>query len=262
MVSVASLSDGVQPRKVAQPSAAQVHSPAPGADLLPLIVGVPRRAPTQPAGSLRDTEVPQGLRKKVLERDGGRCRFCGVALPEHLEIAHQDDDHSNHRVENLATACRWCHGVQHLGDRGRAGLVVLAIHPEWPAKDLPPQWQIHHLMRAMIVAPEEAVIPVQLLSNFLYEDCVDAVAAWLPSKDPTWLAERLSELSDEEYRQREYLSGFRVLPASDPPPQPGEAVVEAWRHENVVRAYWSSELERRVAGYWIHPDLESRGGGS
>jgi hypothetical protein len=251
----------VRPTAAASPlSKPTASAGAANVPLVPLLLSVPKRTSPRPARAApAGTELPAARRREVLERDRQRCRFCALALPEYLEVDNRDDDHSNNKLGNLLTACAWCHGVHHLEERGRLRLGVLAIHPEWPVKELPAQWQIHHLLRAMLAAPQEAEIPVQLLGNFLYEDCVSAVGAWLPSSDPVWLGERLLELPEAEGRDRSYLSGLRLLPASDPPPQPDERTVAAWAHETAVRTYWASELTRELGEYWDKVVGDTRG---
>ena len=59
--------------------------------------------------------VFQEVRKKVLDRDGRRCWFCGFTSTAHQEVHHLDDDHTNNRLDNLVTICNIDHLCFHLG---------------------------------------------------------------------------------------------------------------------------------------------------
>ena len=54
----------------------------------------------------------------VMSRDGGACRFCGLQCGPWAEVFHQNGDHADNAVANLATACPSCHACQHLGRDG------------------------------------------------------------------------------------------------------------------------------------------------
>ncbi len=49
----------------------------------------------------------QEIRKRILERDGHRCKECGI--PDFVAVAHLDHDIRNNEEGNLATLCRPCH---------------------------------------------------------------------------------------------------------------------------------------------------------
>jgi hypothetical protein len=222
------------------------------AALLPLVLSVKRRNWREENDQrARDTAF-QAARNEVLRRDGSRCRYCALRFPKWLEVHHMDDDHSNNESTNLVTACSWCHGVHHIGHRGTYRLGILAIHPEWPAKDLPPQWKLHHLLRAMLASSESYQDVVNPLEHWLYHECTDAVQGWLPSNDPAWLGDQLLQLSDGDYRERErFLKGFRLLPLPEMPPELDPAAVEAWQRELTVRKYWTNETRRALGVDWV-----------
>jgi hypothetical protein len=129
---------------------------------------------------------------------------------------------------------------------------VLAIHPEWPTKDLPDQWQLHHLIRSILIVPQAQMDQAQDLVNFLYGECTNAVTNWLPTADPTWLGERLLELDERKYADRTtYLRGVRLLPQFGPPEGKIDvATTNQWAKENDIREYWKTETLSRVGGDW------------
>lgn len=84
-------------------------------------------------------------RKHVFERDDYCCRFCNFKARKFQEIYHLDDNHDNDDVDNLATACSFCHQVQHIGLAGLTNSGYLAWIPELS------QAEIHHLVRAKLI---------------------------------------------------------------------------------------------------------------
>lgn len=66
-------------------------------------------------------------RRKVLERDGYRCRGCGRAGP--LQIHHRTalEDGGSEEPDNLVALCRDCHQLEHGCARPRWGA---AAHPD------------------------------------------------------------------------------------------------------------------------------------
>ena len=80
--------------------------------LLPLHLDVikPSEGTPPPEGELLE------MTKRVHERDTKTCRYCGMYSPNGsaLEVDHVDGDHSNWDMDNLVSACLWCHGCHHL----------------------------------------------------------------------------------------------------------------------------------------------------
>ena len=232
-------------------SAGQAAFPQ-GRLLLPLVLGVKRKQWRGTDDALEADPAFKEAKASALRRDEYRCRFCALNLPKYLEAHHLNDDHSSHAIDNLVSACAWCHGCHHIGFRGRYQLAVLAIHPEWPTKDLQAQWQLHHLLRALLIVPQAQIEPAQDLVNFLYGECTNAVGNWLPTPDPTWLGERLLELDEAQYADRaKFLKGVRLLPQLGPPEgQAEEAILKHWQKESEIREYWRREMLNRLGGDW------------
>jgi intracellular multiplication protein IcmJ len=244
--------------QVSSAAMAQPVASARGRLLLPLVLGVKRK-------QWRDTDEAMELdpafkeaKVSALRRDDYRCQFCALSLPRYLEAHHVNDDHSTHALNNLVTACTWCHGCHHVGFRGLHQLAVLAIHPEWPTKDLPLQWQLHHLLRSLLIVPQAQMDPAQDLVNFLYGECTNAVTNWMPTADPTWLGERLLELDEARYADRaKFLKGVRLLPQLGPPEgEMAPATANQWQRENEVRDYWNKETLNRVGADWSRYEVQ------
>ena len=83
---------------------------------------------------------------KVLSRDGNACRFCSFRSTRHQEIHHLDLNPKNHSIENLVTACQFCHACFHIGFGIKNKLVSLIHMPEVT------QVQLNHILRAAYIA--------------------------------------------------------------------------------------------------------------
>ena len=79
--------------------------------LLPL---VPSSHPSAWLGDAGETGR-EDLANVVFDRDDHTCRFCGHRVVGFQDVFNVDGDHENWSLDNLATACVLCHGVQHLG---------------------------------------------------------------------------------------------------------------------------------------------------
>ena len=62
-----------------------------------------------------DREIPQWLRRKVLARDGHRCRCCGSRHSLHMHHIIWFSRGGKTRFDNLVTLCRGCHTLVHAG---------------------------------------------------------------------------------------------------------------------------------------------------
>lgn len=56
----------------------------------------------------REDPAFQPVAKRVLERDYYTCQYCGFQAREYQEIVNLDGDYSNHKINNLVTACCFC----------------------------------------------------------------------------------------------------------------------------------------------------------
>ena len=86
------------------------------------------------------------VRRRALERDDYTCRFCAFRSPKWQEVHHFNDDHHDNSLENLVTACQYCHMCQHIGLWGSKREAVLIWLPELSQVDL------NHMVRTIQVA--------------------------------------------------------------------------------------------------------------
>lgn len=169
----------------------------------------------------------QRVRKRALERDQNTCRFCGFKSPKWQEVHHMNDDHADNRVENLVTACPYCHMCQHIGLAGHNREAILIYRPEIT------QAQLHNIVRTAqvidrhhesIKADETARKGPNLKIAAEYAEMAKAVLAALKASsdgarqliktsEPMDLANAMMMMPDEVYAKRQHiLAGIRLLP--------------------------------------------------
>jgi len=166
------------------------------------------------------------VRKKALDRDNHSCRFCGFRALKWQEVHHANDDHADNRMENLVTACTFCHLCQHIGLAGKNGEAVLVWLPQISQADL------HHIVRTAMVAQRSYDVaksdmrakPEQIRQQREAADVAKAAMAAfrareseaerrLGTSDPLEIGNAMLLLPDDAYARRaETLSGIRLLP--------------------------------------------------
>lgn len=72
------------------------------------------------------------FQKRVFTRDQYSCQFCGFQATEFIEVVNLDNNYSNNRLSNLATACPFCAQCLFLDGVGKSdfGGGVLIYMPE------------------------------------------------------------------------------------------------------------------------------------
>lgn len=71
-------------------------------------------------------DMPDELRKRVMERDKHRCRFCGIDRNLHLHHIVYRSQGGQHEESNLITLCFKCHGTVH-SDKKRWKPLLLGV---------------------------------------------------------------------------------------------------------------------------------------
>lgn len=84
-------------------------------------------------------------KKSVFERDDYCCCFCNFKSRRYQEVYHLDDNHENDELSNLATACSFCHQIQHIGLAALTNSGYLAWIPELS------QDEVNHLLRVKFI---------------------------------------------------------------------------------------------------------------
>jgi len=182
--------------------------------LRPLQLAVKRSA-WRPAGYYESTHGDWSrVREQILNRDKYTCVYCGFYCNKFQEVHHLDGDHNNNIVENLVTACSFCHATQHIGLCGKEGRGQLIWLPEMS------QASLNHAIRWLELGPyakPEVVshinAPKESLIRF-FNSRIKFSADKFGSSDPSALADHLLSLTDEQYEHdvSVRLSPVRLFP--------------------------------------------------
>lgn len=157
--------------------------------------------------------VFQEVRKKVLDRDGRRCWFCGFASTANQEVHHLDDDHTNNRESNLVTICNIDHLCFHLGLAAMRGAMFLAVVPELTQAEITNLMRIYHCSNA--VGNEDVVSRLKGLHAIFESRSVDVFKRVFEAdfSNGHEIAVALSKLDDAAFAMRhKTLDGLRVIP--------------------------------------------------
>lgn len=199
---------------------------------LPIVLSVKARNWRQNDEASEDADAAfKNVRRKALERDDNTCRFCGFRAHSWQEVHHLNDDHADNRLENLVTACIFCHMCHHIGRAGLNDEASIVWLPEIS------QARISHLVRSSLVAQRWAEpyitnarhgAPSLVQAAKFIADAAKSLMAKMRSREAeadrilgtssaTILAEALMGIansgSSEAYEQRaKYLHGIRLLP--------------------------------------------------
>lgn len=156
------------------------------------------------------TKLPNDIKQQVFERDDFSCQCCGFKSKKYQEIHYRNDDESDHKVNNLATVCIFCHQCFNLEKVGDMRSGVLLWLPEIEQADL------HHIARSIYVA-RISQGPVAEASRKALDVIMsrrEEVKNRISTDDPYILSTVMRDyLSPKHYRERmDKLSGVRLFP--------------------------------------------------
>ena len=157
--------------------------------------------------------VFQEVRKKVLDRDGRRCWFCGFTSTAHQEVHHLDDDHTNNRLDNLVTICNIDHLCFHLGLAAMRGAIFLAVIPELTQAEITNLMRIYHC--AVATGNEDVQSRLKGLYAIFESRSVDIFKRVFETdfSNGHEIAVALSRLDDAAFAMRhKTMNGLRVIP--------------------------------------------------
>lgn len=157
--------------------------------------------------------VFQEVRKKVLDRDGRRCWFCGFTSTAHQEVHHLDDDHTNNRLDNLVTICNIDHLCFHLGLAAMRGAIFLAVIPELTQAEITNLMRIYHC--AVATGNEDVQSRLKGLYAIFESRSVDIFKRVFETdfSNGHEIAVALSRLDDAAFAMRhKTMKGLRVIP--------------------------------------------------
>ena len=205
------------------------------------------------------------LREQVLARDEYTCRFCSFRAEKWQEITHLDDDHTNHSLDNLATACRLCHLCQHLlfAGSGHGGHLVWC--PHLSQADINRIARLHYAIKSGrgCFSPnphDQARLDMvdkifQAIDGRGRKQIIDLYKTLVPDAPPDnifmppeFLAQWLRALPDKAYHKRHRLaafSGIRLIIHRQ------RLVVMPRRNERVhLQEYWADQYQSLPPRVW------------
>jgi len=98
---------------------------------------------TGPSG---DLSLSAEIKQKIMTRDDNTCQLCGFKSKKYQDVHFVDGNPSNLQIDNLVTACVYCHQCFDLEKVAEMRSGVLVWLPEISQPDL------HHIARAIYVA--------------------------------------------------------------------------------------------------------------
>lgn len=183
--------------------------------LKPIVLSVKRGAfrgdnPSPPGSDA----VYKKARSEVLKRDNFTCAFCGFRHPKN-EVHHIDDNHDNHALANLITACVLCHMAHHLAYAGiqKRGTLIYLDDVTISQGDL------NQLVRTLWVAEFLSKGDLKNTASSLLARLEKAelmAAQVIGTSSPSVMGDFMFNLSDSEYKDRgKALQGIYLLPSKE-----------------------------------------------
>ena len=176
------------------------------------------------------------LRTRVFERDDHTCQFCGFKSKKYQEVVFRNPDVQTKTLDNLVTACIFCHQVHHLEKVSDLQGGVLIWLPEMG------QSSLHHLARAIFVARITTGAVATAAQNALValQSRTEAAEERIGTSDPSVLATVLQDFTNPDvYQQRsQKLKGIRLLPYDRRIVREGELEFNQFPQ---ILAYWRSK---------------------
>jgi intracellular multiplication protein IcmJ len=228
----------------------------------PLVLGIARSSNAQnfssKDGKTAGAELKPEIRAKVLARDDNACQCCGFRSQKYQDVFFKNGVQTDHRLDNLATACVFCHQCFNLDSVNVMRSGVLIWLPEID------QASLHHLARAIYVARISqgpvANAARQALDILLARR--EEVRRRISTDDPYILANVLRDyLTDRHYGLRNSkLDGVRLFPLDRRIIR--EADLEFNQFPQIL-AYWRSKegpFGGRLPVQWIDMLLDLRNG--
>ncbi len=160
------------------------------------------------------------LRSRVLQLHDFTCQFCGFKAKKWQEVHHLDDNHNNNSIENLVTACSFCHQCHHIGLAGMTNSARLAWIPELSLVE------INHMIRSKLIlnhwltkiGQSGQIVEMNRLKAIItaVDTAVNArcnlIKNEFGSDNPTILGEAIIECADVFDNRESRLSGIRLVP--------------------------------------------------
>ncbi len=228
----------------------------------PLVLGIARssnaRNFSSKDGKTAGADLKPEIRARVLTRDDNTCQCCGFRSQKYQDVLFKNGVQTDHRLDNLATACVFCHQCFNLDlvNVMRSGVLIWLPEIDQPT--------LHHLARAIYVARISqgpvANAARQALDILLARR--EEARLRISTDDPYILANVLRDyLTDRHYELRSNkLDGIRLFPLDRRIIR--EADLEFNQFPQIL-AYWRSKegpFGGRLPVQWIDMLIDLRNG--
>jgi len=198
--------------------------------------------------SQKETALSPEVRAKVLERDDHICQFCGFHAKKYQDVHFLDEDFTNQTMDNMATACIFCHQCFNLDKVAAMRSGVLVWMPEIEQKEL------HHIARAIYVSriSQGSMAETAKKALEIIMARKDEAKARIGTDDPNILALVMRDfLGLKQYAGRaEKLDGIRLFPLDRRIINEGGLEFNQFPQ---ILAYWRSKdgpFGHKVPGKW------------
>lgn len=228
----------------------------------PIVLGIARSANAQnfsvSSKSRAASEVKAEIKARIFERDDHTCQCCGFKSQKYQDVLLKNGIATDQRLDNMITACIFCHQCFNLDQVYDMRSGVLIWLPEID------QTALHHMARAIFVARISqgpvANAARQALDVLLARR--DEARRRLGTDDPYILANVMRDyLTGRHYEMRQAkLDGVRLFPLDRRIVK--EADLEFNQFPQIL-AYWRSKdgpFGGRTPAQWIDLLLDIREG--
>ncbi len=204
-----------------------------------LILGIAqnqRGAKVYPDENDKSGSLTPEVRQKIFARDKNTCQYCKFESAKYQEIVFLDGNPQNLQVDNLLTACIFCHQCFDLEKVGQMRSGVLVWLPEIK------QTELHHIARAIYVSRisqgSMAETAKSTLEKLMHRR--EEVKARLHTDDPHILSMVMKDfLGPRQYADRERkLEGVRLFPLDRRIIKEGDLEFNQFPQ---ILAYWRSK---------------------
>lgn len=205
----------------------------------PIIIGIAqdqRGASFYDDGKTSDPLQSADLRQKVFAKDDHTCRFCGFKSGKYQDIVAADQNKTNLHLDNLLTACIFCHQCFDLEKVSKMRSGVLIWLPEMEQADL------NHLARAIYVSRISQGTMAETAKSALEKIMGrrEEAKTRLHTDDPYILSIVMKDfLGPKQYAERDRkLEGIRVFPLDRRIIKEGDLEFNQFPQ---ILAYWRSK---------------------
>lgn len=188
------------------------------------------------APSAFDPNADEETRKRIFDRDGHACRYCGFESQKFNLVHVRDGNPQNTADDNLVTSCIFCHQCFHIDQVADMKSGVLIWMPELA------QAQLNHLARAIYVAriTQGPMAEVARKSLEMIMRRREEAVGRVKTDDPQILSLVLRDYMDRNQYQTamQKLDGIRLFPLDRRTVKEGDLEFNQFPQ---ILAYWRSK---------------------